>query len=53
MKEREDNSYLSYNMVVGDTTDNVKCLAFEVLDYALLSAPGARFEKSPSGCRDR
>ena len=42
----EDNSYLSYNMVVGDTTDNVKCLAFEVLDYALLSAPGAPLKKA-------
>ena len=37
----EDNSYLSYNLVVGDSLDVEKCIAFEVLDYVLLSAPGA------------
>lgn len=37
----EENSYLSYNMVIGTSLDTELCLAFQVLDYALLSAPGA------------
>lgn len=40
-EDPEDNSYLSYNVVI-DTRDDPKMdLAFQVLDYALLSAPGA------------
>lgn len=42
----EDNTYLSYNMVIGDAMDPVLCAAFEVLDYALLSAPGAPLKKA-------
>lgn len=37
----EENTYLSYSMVVGDSLDVKLCTAFEVLDYVLLSAPGA------------
>ena len=37
----EDNTYLSYNKVIGTSLDRELYLAFEVLDYALLSAPGA------------
>ena len=37
----EGNTYLTYNMVVGNTLDVELCTAFEVLDYVLLSAPGA------------
>jgi len=37
----EDNTYLSYNTVVGEVLDQELYLAFEILDYALLSAPGA------------
>ncbi len=37
----EQNSYLAYNVVVGDSLDVEFCTAFEVLDYTLLSAPGA------------
>lgn len=37
----EENSYLSYNIVVGDSLDVELGVAFQVLDYALLSAPGA------------
>ena len=29
----ENNSYLSYNVVVGDSLDVETCTAFEVLDY--------------------
>lgn len=37
----EQNSYLAYNVVTGDSLDVERCTAFEVLDYTLLSAPGA------------
>ena len=37
----EENTYLTYSMVVGDGLDVKRCTAFEVLDYVLLSAPGA------------
>ena len=37
----EDNTYLSYNLVVGDILDRKLYLAFDVLDYALVSSPGA------------
>lgn len=40
-EEETDNTYLSYNMVVGDTLDVKLCVAFSVLEYALLDAPGA------------
>ncbi len=42
----EDNTYLSYNKVVGNALDKELYLAFEVLDYALLSAPGAPLKKA-------
>ena len=42
----EENSYLSYNLVVGDSLDVEKCTAFEVLDYVLLSAPGAPLKQA-------
>lgn len=37
----EGNTYLSYNTAVGTILDRELCLAFDILDYALLSAPGA------------
>lgn len=40
-ESEEDNTYLSYSMVVGNSLDVELNTAFEVLDYALLSAPGA------------
>ena len=42
----EGNSYLSYNVVVGDSLDVEMCTAFEVLDYTLLSAPGAPLKQA-------
>lgn len=42
----EDNTYLSYNKVIGTALDEKLYLAFEVLDYALLSAPGAPLKKA-------
>lgn len=41
----EDNSYLSYNKVIGTSLDKELTIAFEILDYALLSAPGAPLKK--------
>ncbi len=41
----ENNSYLSYNIVVGDSLDVERSVAFEILDYTLLSAPGAPLKK--------
>lgn len=38
---RENKTYLSYNRVVGDTLDEMLYQAFDVLDYALVSSPGA------------
>lgn len=38
---QENNTYLSYNRVVGDTLDEMLYQAFDVLDYALVSSPGA------------
>lgn len=37
----KSNTYLSYNVVAGNPLDIKECIAFDVLDYALLSAPGA------------
>lgn len=37
----ENQTYLSYNRVIGESTDPVLYRAFDVLDYALFSAPGA------------
>ncbi len=42
----EDNTYLSYNKVIGTSLDRELYLAFEILDYALLSAPGAPLKKA-------
>ena len=45
-EEEEDNTYLSFNMVVGNAMDSMLGVAFDVLDYALLSAPGAPLKKA-------
>ncbi|HIX63828.1 MAG TPA: insulinase family protein [Candidatus Mediterraneibacter colneyensis] len=41
-----DNTYLSYNKVIGTSLDEKLYLAFQILDYALLSAPGAPLKKA-------
>lgn len=38
---QENKTYLSYNRVVGDSLDEMIYQAFDVLDYALVSSPGA------------
>lgn len=42
----ENRTYLSYNKVVGNALDRTLYQAFEVLDYALVSAPGAPVRKA-------
>lgn len=41
-----DNTYLSYNTVTGKITDKVLYVAFQVLEYALVSMPGAPVKKA-------
>ncbi|WP_461812014.1 insulinase family protein [Faecalimonas sp.] len=45
-ESEENNTYLSYNKVIGTSLDPNLYLAFEILDYALLSAPGAPLKKA-------
>lgn len=45
-EEEEDNTYLSYNKVIQTSLDKELYVAFEILDYALLSAPGAPLKKA-------
>lgn len=45
-ESEEDNTYLSYNKVIGTSLDEKLYVAFEILDYALLSAPGAPLKKA-------
>ena len=45
-ESEEDNTYISYNKVIGTSLDEKLYLAFEVLDYALLSAPGAPLKRA-------
>lgn len=45
-ESEEDNTYLSYNKVIATSLDDKLYLAFQILDYALLSAPGAPLKKA-------
>ena len=45
-ESEEDNTFLSYNKVIGTSLDKELYLAFQILDYALLSAPGAPLKKA-------
>lgn len=40
-ESEENNSYLAYSVVTGNAMNSLECTAFDVLDYALLGAPGA------------
>ncbi len=42
----EDNTYLAWNAVIGTSLDVELCNAFAVLEYALVSAPGARLKQA-------
>ncbi len=39
--KEEDNTYLTYNVSVGNSLDKKLCAAFAVIEHALLVAPGA------------
>lgn len=45
-ESEEDNTYLSWNKSMGTALDKELSIAFQVLDYALLSAPGAPLKKA-------
>lgn len=45
-ENEEGNTYLSYNKVIGTSLDEKLYLASQILDYALLSAPGAPLKKA-------
>ena len=42
----EDKTYLSWNKAISTSLDEKLYLAFQILDYALLSAPGAPLKKA-------
>lgn len=42
----EENAFLSYNAVIGTVLDKKLYLAFQIIDYALVSAPGAPLKKA-------
>lgn len=49
LSENEDissNTYLSYNLSIGTSLDKDLCMAFQVLEYVLLSAPGAPLKQA-------
>ena len=45
-ESEKENTYLSYNACVGTSLDRKLYIAFDVLDYALCSAPGAVLKKA-------
>ncbi len=54
-ESEEQNSYLSYNTVISTSLDEKLYIAFQVIEYALLSSPGAVLKKAllDSGiCKD-
>ncbi|SFR75798.1 insulinase family protein [Anaeromicropila populeti] len=46
MEQNQAGTYLSYNIVVGDNLDSKLYLAFQVLEYALITAPGAPLKQA-------
>lgn len=45
-ENEENNTYLSISKVVGDVLDRELHIAFQILDYALCSAPGAPLKQA-------
>ena len=45
-EDEEENTYLSWNVSVGDSVDRELYVAFQILDYALCSAPGAPLKQA-------
>ena len=42
----EDNTYLSYNLVIDTSLNRELYLAFQIIEYALLAAPGAPLKQA-------
>lgn len=45
-ESEKENTYLTYNTLIGDNLDRKLYIAFQVLDYALCSAPGAPLKEA-------
>ncbi len=45
-EKEEESAYLSLNMALGDSLDKELYLAFQILDYALCSVPGAPLKEA-------
>ncbi len=45
-ENEEENTFLSLNLSVGDSLDRELYIAFDILDYALCTAPGAPVKKA-------
>ncbi len=45
-ESEKDNTYLAYNIMLGDSLDKELAIAFNVLDYAICSAPGAPLKQA-------
>ena len=45
-EDEKGNAYFAYSMSVGDTLDKELYVAFQILDYALCSAPGAPLKQA-------
>lgn len=54
-EEEKDNTYLSYNVAIGRSTDKELCVALSIIDSALIGMPGAPLKEAliDSGiCKD-
>ncbi len=45
-EDAEENTYFAANYSVGESTNKELCMAFQILDYALCSAPGAPLKEA-------
>ena len=45
-EEEKDKTYLSYNMVIGNSLDQRLYLATQILEYVLINVPGAPLKKA-------
>lgn len=45
-ESEKDNTYLAYNIMLGDSLDRELSIAYNVLDYAVCSAPGAPLKQA-------
>lgn len=45
-EEEKNNTYLSYNQVIGTSLDKELYIAFQIIEYALLAAPGAPLKQA-------